>query len=140
MVRWRKMSSRTRGAVARAERTALVPARRRAQPLRLAAFGALGAFGVACSFTSLDGYFECPPGMKDCKASTGGGGIASGGTGGDATGGSGGGGGDAAGGASAGLGGNGGLAGGSAGAGLGGEAGSSAQPCTTSQDCATGIC
>jgi len=88
---------------------------------------AVCTLAAACSLTSLDGYFDCPAGHKDCKnpgsSGTGGGTEAGAGT------------------ASAGLGANGGGAGEvMAGGGLGGEAGSPPELCTTTQDCTTGTC
>ncbi len=126
------MPSRGQEGVAAAERTSRSAARRLRRLLTLGALGTLAPLAAACSFTSLNGYFECPPANKNCKepAPDGGGGTV-GGSAGD--------------GAAAGIGGTGGVDGGDTGSGgLGGQAGSPGagpgDPCMSSADCAAGTC
>ena len=117
------MPSRGRVASKQAKRTA-----------RLASLASLAVLAAACSFSSLDGYFECPVGQKQCKDPPGDAGVGASSVGGAA--------GNAA---SSGDGGPGGSA--DAG-GLGAEAGSTVlsgdagpgDACTVNGDCAQGIC
>jgi hypothetical protein len=121
------MPSRGRRTPTQAERSPLV-ARRFVR--RFWGLTALGVLTGACSFTSLDGYFLCKPGHKDCQDPAAGTGNTAGGAGGQSASGS------------AGV-----AAGGLSGNGLAGEGGNAGQPgaapgefCMADTDCAVGVC